>query len=243
MAFPIYVINLDRDKDRFAKIAQQVADWPLFGLTRIPGVSGSELPRAARYLLAGQENWADRKGEVGCFLSHVKAWEAVASGVEPSAIIVEDDARFRNLSLLGEVVIPADADLIFLNDRMSPGDRYGTLEVAPIVVSVHAAINHLGGNRGVGGDGYLLTRGGAEKLIGAVSHDHCYGHVDWRLLRYSLQEADVEGVVHSEELRWIIRHHHNPLIPPAWGVIKAYCLSEPLIAHGGVDSTRVKENL
>lgn len=97
---PVFVINLDRSPDRLRAVRESAAPLGI-DLIRIPAVDGARLP-------PDQPLPVDRKtferihgkrilpGEIGCYLSHLKALETIARGDEPYAAIVEDDIRFND---------------------------------------------------------------------------------------------------------------------------------------------------
>jgi glycosyl transferase family 25 len=96
----VYVINLDRNPERFEQIRSLVLmplGLPFF---RIQGVYGKDIPEEKRnqltsykvYELAFNGN-RPGPGEFGCFVSHTKAWRAFLSSPYQTALILEDDAR------------------------------------------------------------------------------------------------------------------------------------------------------
>ena len=76
---------------------------------------------------------------------------------------------------------------------------------------------------GCGLYGYLLTPAGAHKLIDAIRQDLCFGHVDWRVLRYCVTPGLVEKVIPATRVAEILRNHHH-WQPPAWGILRACTL-------------------
>ena len=78
----------------------------------------------SRILLASisfeKKDWVSLKGTIGCFLSHVSAWEQIAVLKSPYAIVLEDDVDISSLKALHAFTPPDDAEIVFLNDRMSP---------------------------------------------------------------------------------------------------------------------------
>jgi GR25 family glycosyltransferase involved in LPS biosynthesis len=215
-------------------------DIPNLAVQRIQAVYGPDLPAAASVLLWSNPSSPPRRGTLGTFLSHVKAWEAVACGTETYGVILEDDAMLLGFERLISFPLPEDAELVFINDRMSPGSRHapptGPIMCFPIAEALRS-LNKTG--QGVGGDGYILTKVGARKLLETVAKDRFFGHVDWRLLRYSVKAEDLHGEFAGTRVSEIIPHHHSKAFPPAWGVLRAYCLNKPLVAFGtGGTSTR-----
>ena len=226
------IINLARDEDRFRSITAILRNEPSFNLVRISAVDGSELPVAARQTLSSNERWATRAGEIGCFLSHSKAWEHVASSTQRFCIILEDDAVPFNLGRLAVTSLPADFDLIFINDRMSGGSRSDRPDLSVSFVPIEDCLVSLAERpKGVGGDGYILSPEGARKLLAAVKKDLFYGHVDWRLLRYCVAPENLSRLAGSQ-FASVIRNHHNPNLGPAWGILKGFCSNTPLIHYG-----------
>jgi glycosyl transferase family 25 len=97
MAPLIYVINLDRDAERLASIRDNLGR---LGLTfeRIPAVVGKEVPDWEKLVDLPTYRWrnrldAPRAGEVGCYLSHLKAMEAFLRTEAPWCVVLEDDVE------------------------------------------------------------------------------------------------------------------------------------------------------
>ena len=152
---PIYVVNLDRSPERLQSIAAQLARIGI-SFKRIAGVDGktSDLERelfSGRASLPDVSSQSLTREEIGCHLSHLKAFdEILASGVS-SAIILEDDLiispRFQSAALAlaayfsGEPVVIklepwnkprlaymahrcGDFDLIFTNHQLTQTGAY-----------------------------------------------------------------------------------------------------------------------
>ena len=93
-----FVINLSHRKDRLDKFKQNNADYMSFDVIKaVDGydVSYSDLLKTGFDV---DHDWIDpilntplTKGEVGCFLSHWKAWKQCIRANEP-CLILEDDA-------------------------------------------------------------------------------------------------------------------------------------------------------
>lgn len=100
---PILVIALKRRPERLAATLGQFAADP-GGVRVVEAVDGRDLDLAAL-------DTTLTTGEVGCFLSHLKALRVVADGAATWALVLEDDGRLR---------IPL-ADLTGLIDETPPG--------------------------------------------------------------------------------------------------------------------------
>jgi GR25 family glycosyltransferase involved in LPS biosynthesis len=234
---PVFLINLEVDVQRRESMLKQFTNLDDFSLRIVKAINGASLAAPICNALACNKNWASRKGTIACFLSHVRAWEEAAAVEQPFVVVLEDDVSVRGLTELGELEIPHDADIIFLNDRMSANKGPSIkLETQP----VWQALKNLDKMRagGPGGDGYLLTPGGARKMLAACEQDLFFGHVDGRLLRYATSMDDLSMLDDGSWIGEVIRKHHHPTLRPAMGILKGFCLSRPLVSHLGVPSTR-----
>ena len=96
---PIYVINLDRDVERMASLAGSLQALNL-PFERVSAVLGKEVPDWEKLVdveLYGARNRLPmpRPGEVGCYLSHLKAMEEFLRTDAPWCVILEDDVEVR----------------------------------------------------------------------------------------------------------------------------------------------------
>jgi glycosyl transferase family 25 len=232
---PTIIINLERDTARRARISVQIEKFQNFKPSFIPAVHGLTLPDSACLLLSDSHSWVAYKGAIGCFLSHVMAWEHTARLDAPFALILEDDADMLNLDALHAKTLPEDFDVIFVNHRMSPKTKPPTGDF----ISMGESLAEIDLKReGFGTDGYLLTPQAAKTLLAACQEDRYYGHVDGRLVRYASTEADLVRAGTESAVASVIRQHHNPRRLPKLGLLKGYVLCEPLVRHAGLVSSR-----
>ena len=111
-------------------------------------------------------------------------------------MVIEDDAvPVINLpSQVSALGVPEDFDLCFVNERMQhqapeehsepEGRRFRVYSPIEVVESWPDAYN------APGADGYLLSAGGARKLLEYVARDGFAADADWRLLGYSIAPDD-----------------------------------------------------
>lgn len=96
MSLPTFLINLARDGERLATMAQQL---DALGLPwqRVEAVYGRDLPPAERQRLYDaqanqrQHHQALVDGEIGCYASHLRVWQQVQAQGLPMALVLEDD--------------------------------------------------------------------------------------------------------------------------------------------------------
>lgn len=97
---PVYLLNLDRSPDRLSSV-QKSADELGIVVTRVPAVDGRSLTpeqQSGIDLRAFERRNGKRvlPGEIGCYLSHLKALQLIADGTADYAVIIEDDVRFTD---------------------------------------------------------------------------------------------------------------------------------------------------
>ena len=122
----VLAISLERARARRDRLRAQAP-----GVEFVPAIDGATLS-ALEHPQPGRGRELTR-GEHGCFLSHVRAWERVAASQDDYTLVLEDDA---NISLpeqwpaiLGAVrALPPEWDLLFLGLN---NPKHSSPEVAP----------------------------------------------------------------------------------------------------------------
>lgn len=181
MKLIILIINLEKDinrKEEITKLINQKLGGFYFSF--IKAIDGKKLQESEIKANIDQEK---RKklfkrelslGEIGCLMSHKKAYEALLKSDANAALILEDDAFFDDrlkefLSHLDE--LPSDLELLLLGHQRqvyedgfrieSPYSRRFAKQIGKGI------LRRLVGN-GNGGYGYLLTKKGAKKMLKAT---------------------------------------------------------------------------
>ncbi|MFI1035927.1 glycosyl hydrolase 53 family protein [Streptomyces sp. NPDC020951] len=161
---PIFVINLDRDRERLAAMSAHLGAWGV-KFTRWPATDGSTLadwphqPGTAEHdgvVLSGFDHFA--LPEAACGISHIRLWRTIVEHRIPWALVLEDDARLTRQppSRTEEWRLPQDADIVLLNKRATPG---ATRHEASSAMSYADVVG------GAGTEGYLVSWRGARKLL------------------------------------------------------------------------------
>ncbi len=182
------------------------------------------------------------RGTLGCFLSHAAAWEAMLDRGDAHCLFVEDDViPLLDLpATLETLAVPPGFDLLFVNDRIAPcldpaavtGFTIHTLQAA--MAAFHPQDN------APGGDGYVLSRRGAQKLLAWTEQDGFSDDVDWRLIAYGLTREAVAALPRpSHAGPWLDRISQVVRRPER---LAAFVLHPPLIRTVGVSSDREDEN-
>jgi GR25 family glycosyltransferase involved in LPS biosynthesis len=126
---------------------------------------------------------------------------------------------------------------------MSLGTRFDDRAPIPLCLPVSEALKKLNETQeGVGTDGYLITPHGARKMLEAVRLDLCFGHVDWRVLHYSVKLELLDKDFAGTRVERVLKHDINKHRPPRWGILNSFVLSSPLIYEKGIGSSRARAN-
>jgi hypothetical protein len=237
---PVLIINLNEDSARYERLLAQIAPFPFLQPQRVEGIRGSLLPDAATLALTRNKWSPSHKGTLGCFLSHVRAWEVVAASDWAFGLIVEDDVSVDGAPLLAGIRLPRDVDIVFCNDRScypdgSPADGIRFRPFLPVLAHLIAT------RKPVGGDGYLLTPSGARKLIDFVGGDSFFSHVDLRMAAYCIDRADAQPFRENE---WLpVRNIAGMrMMYPEAHRLRASSLAPPIVRHGTEQSRRARED-
>jgi glycosyl transferase family 25 len=163
----VLVINLEKDRDRWASVEAQLRSAGL-DYERVPAIFGRDLgpqERAIHYSPL-RSSWRQALGltsaEIGCALSHLKAYREISTRGFSHTLILEDDVVFEDgLAGLLEAIaphMPAHEPVVCL---LSPaeGDASDTqvpLAAGRVLQSYKA---------GYYTSSYCLTRAAAERLL------------------------------------------------------------------------------
>ena len=235
----VLLINLDRDRERLERATSFLATQSL-AWKRMPGLLGSALPDVVRASIKGGA--VVGPGTLGCFLSHLHAWELVASGTE-GAIILEDDVRIqRDLGECYETARASGLELLFMNNRMAPpkGSKAGNgQEILSIETAVLSRVGEKG--HGCGGDGYFITPSGARSAIDLVTRFGVWEEPDWFLLFAATGLSGIPALADNEiYARALSRAAKYYEVPDP--ILKGAALRRPAVRHGGMGSTRLELN-
>ncbi len=163
--FSALLLNLDRDTARRAHMEKQLAGAGIV-FTRQPGVLGDRLPDALRpyfYDRTGRPKTTMKKGELGCYASHLLALQRVASGeLGPAVLIMEDDLDLAPglIEIIAEArrAAPANWDIL----RLSSASRRAYVPVARVGASRFLVrYSKIPNSAGA----YLVTPEGALKFL------------------------------------------------------------------------------
>ncbi|WOC15307.1 glycosyltransferase family 25 protein [Pseudochrobactrum sp. MP213Fo] len=170
--FPVYVLNLDRSKDRWDSLCLHAQDYGI-EISRVTAVDGKLLQPADKQFF-DEEGFRRDHGktvlaaEIGCYLSHLKALKLIAEGNDYAGVIIEDDIRFSEefVSVVEAALKLQGWDIIkLIHNRLVRFRPFAQL--TPDVAIGRASHGPLG-NAGA----YIVTQAGAAKLLNALQRMH-----------------------------------------------------------------------
>jgi len=164
MPVPVYVINLDRSKDRLAHIREQASHFG-FAIIRIPAVLGMRIPTDLQhYFLHIQKRRRPiiERGAIGCYASHLKTWKDFVDSGAKAALVLEDDALLPED--LPQTIVQALAALPVGWDyvHLSRPPRRAYKEMTKLACG-RSIIRY--SKIPAGTLGYLISQSGAKKLL------------------------------------------------------------------------------
>lgn len=237
--YEIYYINMDKDIHRAQRMERQLKSWNV-PFERIAAVKGGLLPGSVSAVLTRGES-TNMKGTLGCFLSHVSAWEKLIERGLDYAMILEDDAKLLlppPPSLAA--VCKENFDVLFVNHRMAfaSDEQSGP----PIQIkSVKEAVKFKPPTwRAAGTDGYFISRTGAERLIDWLREDGFWGDIDWRLIFYALGKEWRTCLPAEGFAQTAVSHHARRCEERE--AMRAFVLTPALIGHHRGGSARHSMN-
>ncbi len=166
---PVYVINLDSSKERLALIEKSAENSKL-RLRRVAAIDGKELTASEIVEKVDVRFFERNHGkrvlptEIGCYLSHLKALDAVINQAEDFAVIVEDDVVFypEIQSFLTQVTAISGWDAIKLVNHRTRA------YVLHRPINDHYSIGRCAHGPCGSAAAYIVTRIGAAKLSNAL---------------------------------------------------------------------------
>ncbi len=185
-SFPVYVIHRQNDEVRANWVTDQYKKQGIaFEFINALDGHGDISVFAPYSSLIGTHFWGEswiKPGALACYISHMRAWEKLLESNHKFALIAEDDSAPRSSieTLPIDEIVNQELDIVFMNDRLS------SLASEPISKLEPDGFNRLFNQgfskRAPGGDGYFLTRTGAQKLRDFTQKQKIVCGIDWAIL-------------------------------------------------------------
>ena len=179
----VYLINLERRKDRLKAMQDQAAALGLV-LEQVTAVDAgsADFGTVNRWFAKAGPLGEIPAGDKACLVSHRAAWQRFATTGEAHAVFLEDDVRLSRVAgamLSSDAWIPAGAEVVKLEHYGPPGQRV-------LLAGLHAVSGHAVGedfqlgrmlSRHTGAAAYILSRAAAEMLLAEPRFDLPVDHL------------------------------------------------------------------
>jgi GR25 family glycosyltransferase involved in LPS biosynthesis len=198
----VRVINLDRRPDRLASflagLEKHAGPNMARRCRRFPAVDGTTIQMTDDLRLLFRNNdFADRRGNIGCALSHLRLWREIADGSSAACLIFEDDAQVEpgfvdELRATVQAVDSIDADwhIVFLGYVVWPDAGSDTP-----VRTFDARVCPMRWDRYLGGTYcYLISKDGASRLVELAETGGVHHGID-RFVMYQQSELSAFEVL------------------------------------------------
>lgn len=159
-----YVINLDRSPDRL-KFMQDQAEVVGLEFARISAIDGKQLPQdfVENIQSSSSEFQPVDRGNIGLFLSHKLAWQALIDSGNPQAAVFEDDA----------ILSPTINQTLYAIDQRQPEFDIIKLETTLRKIVCSRQSIELGSGDSLrkllswhgGTAGYVISQRGAKRML------------------------------------------------------------------------------
>jgi len=211
-SLPIYCISLERDHRRLSATKQFMPNTST--LVHSQALLGKTLPRSVLEF-GGIANSNRTDAEIGCSLSHLKAWESIADDCTDDgyALVIEDDSRFifgpgNGLSDILHKASTLDAGLVFVNARSThqipPKENSLDFNLIPLDdIRTKYEPNTLRQGPGWGADGYLINGKTARYLSDVWLEVGLDGALDWQL--YLMGQKDIDEIPMAPRYRGLMQ--------------------------------------
>lgn len=200
---PIEVLNLARRADRWQSFTAAAADVlgpeRAAAVRRRDAVDGTQLVMTdeLRRLFRGND-FGDRRGVIGCALTHLAAWADLADSADLRRILLEDDVRLAPGFATDVPRAIASAD------RTAPGWDVlflGTIDWEDAAPDPHwtdgdPLVRPMRWERYLGGAfAYALSRTGAARLLALVEGHGIQNGIDWFVKRHGARLTVLEAAL------------------------------------------------
>lgn len=178
MNIPVYVINLDKDKQRWRSIRSKLMEHQIRPV-RVNGIYGKNLSDTEVKEKTSRTIYQfGSRSLVGCALSHIKAWKKIYNNGHEYALVLEDDIIIKSNSLIDDLhhlvnnYIPDDFDICYLgcHGKCNSNYKYDMFEHYLRVYQVVHQEKKINDRVFIpqvasGAYGYLVSRQGVQKLL------------------------------------------------------------------------------
>ncbi len=200
----VYVINLEKDKDRLERIDEQLRANAIH-YERYPAVLGVAVgthPTLSQFC-----NKFCTDAMKGCALSHTNIWKKMIADGDSAVLVLEDDALLsKDFDVELRRVwaqVPDDFDIVYLGCALKCGDN----NIVPTVINKvlgHTPVpidkNILSVKGSIGTYGYIISNRAARKLQKCLINTHIDYQLQLWIHEYKLNAYSINPlIVHAND--------------------------------------------
>lgn len=243
--FPIEasVISLFRE-DRKWSLANPALERGGIHNKRFKATDGRELPYYALAHLghSAETNEIHGAGAIATAMSHLSVIEQfLQSGAEYHLVLEDDSFPYFHSSIFSEIIEQnSDLEILWVNERTSLQFRSYELREIEARDSWKMLGDRSSVLNGIGADGYIISRSGAEKILELFDNHKIASHYDAQLMSYCAASTSTSNMSRGQ---LAVRNTQQLLgIDPGESLLESACLTVPMIwanSHGSSDTTSV----
>jgi GR25 family glycosyltransferase involved in LPS biosynthesis len=190
----IFIINLDKDVERYENCKKQLVKYSITNAERFPGIDGSKLTDKERKNMTSDiGNLIASPSMIGCGVSHINLWKKIIHEGIDKALILEDDFILKdNFIYKFDKALkhaPENYDIIFLTDNLIHNKNIKFKDInayfyKQIFISQTLA--------------YIITIEGAKKILEYINK--ITNHIDIELCLLALYNNNIDIISMKEPL-------------------------------------------
>lgn len=190
----IFLINLDKDKERLNNSIHQLNNYGITNFERYSAIYGCQLSTEEinnNTTIIGKIIASD--GMIGCGLSHINIWKKIVNDGIKKTLILEDDFIFKDnfLNKFNDVInkSPVLYDIIFLTGNIIHNKNLKLYDIDDNYYKQLLISQTLG---------YIITLEGAKKILNYINKVSY--HIDFELCFLSLLRNNINIISLKEPL-------------------------------------------
>ncbi|WP_308606049.1 glycosyltransferase family 25 protein [uncultured Corynebacterium sp.] len=196
-SLPVFILNLRKDARKKHISSTTLTSGGYQNFNFVPAVEAAYLPEIVLDRTLAEPDVLKKfgRGAIGCWLSHMLAWEHASKSTAPWVLVLEDDAipefHASALEQLLENLSHCDQDynFVWLNERMSGKSQGISDQLKPVPVDPWELLSLWSDKRtAIGADAYMLTPNAARRLLDHANKVGICGHVDGFLTAWTMEQ-------------------------------------------------------
>lgn len=190
----IFIINLDRDVERYKECIKQMNDYNITNFERFPAINGSKLSEKEKKNLTTDIGYFIASSSmIGCGTSHINIWKRIIKEGINKVLILEDDFIFND-NFINKFnyyydFCPENYDILYLTDNPLHNKNIKIKDINDHYYKQFFVSQTVG---------YIISIEGARKILNYINKISY--HIDVELAFLSLMHSDINIISLKEPL-------------------------------------------